>query len=172
MNYITVKQKGRIFKLRIPKEFRAIYIYGKGLGLIANRHFSIGEPILPLRGKLVPLKKASDEAVQFDARRFIDTPYLVPEDFINHSCDPNTAIDFYKRQFFSIKPIKKNDEISFNYLAVEYDIEKMGGGFKCICGSKNCARMISGYRYLSHAQKARLEQYFSPFLKRKWEQEK
>ena len=168
---MLVKQKGRLFNLPIPRGLKVAYIHGKGLGLLANRQFKAGQKLIPLRGELVPASRASDEAVQFDANRFIDTPYIVPEDFINHSCSPNAAIDFDKKCFVAIKTIKKNSEITFNYHTTEYDIEKMGGGFDCLCGSKNCYKKISGFRYLSFSQKKRLEKYLSPFIKEKFRKE-
>lgn len=37
------------------------------------------------------------EAVQMSDNKFVDTKYLVPEDFINHSCSPNAKLDIEKR---------------------------------------------------------------------------
>jgi len=65
--------------------------------------------------------------------------------FINHSCDPNceTEIVGEKIVIESIKDIKKDEEITYNY-GFEID-EKKPHLFKehpCRCGSLNCAGYI------------------------------
>jgi len=158
---MLVKQRGHLFNLKIPKSFKVVYFYGKGLSLFANQNFKKGNRIRPVIGKLVDASMATDEAVQFNATKFIDTKYLVPEDFINHSCSPNTKLDIVSRWFVAIKDIHKNDEITFNYLTTEWD---MGEGFECLCGSKNCLKNIKGFKYLSREQRLSLKSFLSPFL--------
>ncbi len=57
-------------------------------------------------------------------KKFIDMKYLVLEDFINHSCSPNTKLDLERRWFIAVKDILKSQEITFNYLTTEWDIKK------------------------------------------------
>ena len=110
------------------------------------------------------IDKAAPEAVQIDERHFLDTHDYVPEDFINHSCNPNTKIDIQKRCFTVIKNIPKNTEITFNYLTSEYDMKSLGTDFICHCGFKNCHGHIKGFKYLIVKQKRELKPYLSPFL--------
>uniref|UniRef100_A0A183GY43 Histone-lysine N-methyltransferase n=1 Tax=Onchocerca flexuosa TaxID=387005 RepID=A0A183GY43_9BILA len=64
----------------------------------------------------------------------------------NHSCEPNTKVDavtvdgIYRLKISTIKNIKKDEELTF-----DYDTEITDGlvGMECFCGSKNC-RLIIG----------------------------
>jgi len=115
-------------------------------------------------GGIIPAHISTPEAVQINEHSFIDTKYLVPEDFINHSCNPNTKLDLKQRWFIAIKNIPKNTEITFNYLTTEWDMKKYGTEFKCSCGAKNCFGYIKGFRYLTRKQKEKLRPLLSPFL--------
>ncbi|VDK69039.1 unnamed protein product [Onchocerca ochengi] len=63
----------------------------------------------------------------------------------NHSCEPNTKVDavtvdgIYRLKISTIKNIKKDEELTF-----DYDTEITEGlvGMECFCGSKNCRRII------------------------------
>lgn len=123
--------------------------------------------MIPLSGILVNESAATPEAVQIDSRTFIDGTDYVPEDFINHSCRPNLHCDVVKRQFIAIKNIRKNENLTFNYLTTEYDMKKLHTDFTCLCGSQKCFGAIRGFKYLTLKQKKKLEPYLSPFLKTK-----
>jgi len=172
---MLIKQHNRLFDLKIPKSVKIIYFWNKGLSLFANKNFKKGDKVMPIKGELVDISVATPEAVQITAKKFVDTKYLVVEDFINHSCSPNTKFDFASMWFIAIKDIHKNDEITFNYLTTEWDIkkgmEKYGGGFECLCGSKNCLKNIDGFKYLSQKQKLKLKPLLSPFLLEKLSKE-
>lgn len=164
---MLIKQHDRLFDLKIPKTLKIVYVWGKGSSLFANRKFKKGDKIICLKGKLVSAANSTPEAVQMSDNKFIDTKYLVPEDFINHSCSPNTKLDTEKRWFIAIKNISKNNEITFNYLTTEWDMKKWGTDFKCICGSKNCFGHIKGFKYLSRTEKLKLKLLSSPMLLKK-----
>uniref|UniRef100_A0A2C9JLJ7 Histone-lysine N-methyltransferase n=1 Tax=Biomphalaria glabrata TaxID=6526 RepID=A0A2C9JLJ7_BIOGL len=63
--------------------------------------------------------------------------------FINHSCDPNcetqkwTVNGELRVGFFTRKPIKKGEELTF-----DYQFEHYGEPQKCYCGSENCRGYI------------------------------
>lgn len=160
---IWIKDHGRLFNLRIPNRFKIVYLPPKGLSLFSNKNFKKGEKIF-FKGEIVKVGKAAPEAVQIDERHFLDTYDYVPEDFINHSCNPNTRIDITKKYFTVIKNIPKNTEITFNYLTTEYDMKSLGTDFVCHCGSKNCYGHIKGFKYLTLKQKRKLKPHLSPFL--------
>ena len=164
---MLIKQHNRLFDLKIPKNLKVVYVWGKGLSLFANKKFKKGDKIIYLKGKLVNAANSTPEAVQITEKKFIDTKCLVPEDFINHGCSPNTKLDVVKRWFIAIKDISKNEEITFNYLTTEWDMKKFGTDFKCICGSKNCFGHIKGFKYLSRAEKLKLKPLLSPLLLKK-----
>jgi hypothetical protein len=161
---MLIKQRSRLSDLKPPKSFKFVYVWGKGLGFFADKKFKKGDKLRPLVGKKVNISVATPEAIQISKDEFIDTKYLVPEDFINHSCSPNAMADVVKRQFTAIKDIAKNDEITFNYNTTEYDMKRYGGDFDCVCGAKNCLGNIKGFKYLTNSQKSKLKSRLTPFL--------
>ena len=62
--------------------------------------------------------------------------------YINHSCDPNCEVIIVKSKIFivSIKNIKKNDELSYDY-GYEFDKDDYMDHI-CKCRSKNCVGYI------------------------------
>jgi len=70
-----------------------------------------------------------------------DVPWN-PARFINHSCNPNCKVSIRKDRIwiFSIKNIKKGQELSYDY---GYDLEDYHE-HPCKCGSKNCMGYIIG----------------------------
>ena len=164
---MLIKQHNKLFNLKFHKSVKPVYVGGKELSLFASKNFRGGNRLISLKGKLVDVSVSTLEAVQITEKKFIDTKFLVPEDFINHSCSPNAKIDVVNRWFIAIKDISKNEEITFNYLTTEWDMKKYGADFKCLCGSQNCFKHIKGFKYLSRKQKLKLKPLLSPFLFKK-----
>ncbi|MFO7711466.1 MAG: SET domain-containing protein-lysine N-methyltransferase [Candidatus Woesearchaeota archaeon] len=75
---------------------------------------------------------------------------------------PNGYIDFDDLAYRAKRPIRKGEELTFNYLTTEWDLAEK---FNCDCGSNNCYEEIKGFKYLTLNQKKELEP--SPFLKKK-----
>ncbi|MEK7598803.1 MAG: SET domain-containing protein-lysine N-methyltransferase [Patescibacteria group bacterium] len=161
---MLVKQHKRLFNLDPPRQLKYVYVWGKGLAIFTNKNFKKGENVARLKGRSVTASISTPEAIQISENKFVDTKYLVPEDFINHSCSPNVRADMIKRKFIAIKNIPRNTEITFNYLTTEYDMNKYGTDFECSCGSQNCFGYIGGFRFLTRTQKLKLKPYLSPFL--------
>lgn len=164
---MLIKQYNKIFNLKVPRSLKIIYVHGKGLGVFANKNFDKGEIVIHFKADIVSRPKASAEAVNIDDKFSLDTKWLVPEAFINHSCSANTKIDVISFRYIAIKNIRKNEEITYNYNTTEYDMKKNGSSFKCKCNSKNCLGQIMGFKYLTRAQKLKLKPYLTPFLLKK-----
>jgi len=167
---MLIKQRNKLFNLKVPKGLKLAYVHEKGLGLFADKSFKKGDVVLRFKADIVDLKHASPEAVRIDGNKYLDTKWLVPEAFINHSCSPNTYIDVEKYQYVAIKSIKKNDEITFDYNTTEWDFEDET--FKCTCGSRNCSSQIKGFKYLNRNQKLKLKPHLTPYILKKFEGEK
>ena len=62
--------------------------------------------------------------------------------YINHSCDPNCEVEINKGKIWikSIKKIKKNEELSYDY-GYEFDKDDYTDHI-CKCGSKKCIGYI------------------------------
>lgn len=166
---MLIKQHNKIFDLKVPPSLRLIYVEGKGLGLFANRNFKKGEAVISFGNTLVNKSEASFEAVQVTDKKYLDTKWLVPEAFVNHGCNPNTRLDFRSSQktscYRAIKPIKKNEEITFNYNTTDWDSKKES--FVCSCGSKDCYHVIRGLKYLNKKQRDKLRPFILPYLLKK-----
>ena len=164
---MLIKQHDKLFNMRVPRHIKLAYIESKGLGVFANRSFSKGDTVIRFKADIVPASKATPEAVQIDIDKFIDTTWLVPEAFINHSCSANMRIDLENFRYITIKNIRRNDELTYNYFTTEYDSVKYHEDFKCACGSRNCLGLVKGFKYLTRAQKLKLKPCLSLFLLRK-----
>ena len=59
--------------------------------------------------------------------------------YINHSCDPNTYMRraYRKVEFYSLKRIKKGEELTCDYGETHHD-----GKLACGCGTENCRGYI------------------------------
>ena len=162
-----IKQRNKLFELKIPKSLKIVYVHGKGLGVFANKDYSKGDTVLHFKADVVPHSKASAEAVPIDDKVSLDTKWLVLEAFINHSCSANMTIDVIDFRYIAIKNIHKNEEITYNYNTTEYDMEKSRDAFKCECDSKQCVGKVKGFKYLTQAYKLKLKPYLTPFLEKR-----
>lgn len=163
---MLIQQNGELFALKILRDFKLIYVHGKGMSLFANQNFKKNDKIIPITYEFVrTIDKATPESIQIDNNKFVDTKRLQADDFINHSCDPNARIDFKKLIFIALRDIHKNEEITYNYLTTEYDLVIDKLDFICKCGSKKCFKYIKGFKFLTHKQKKLLQSRLSPFLR-------
>jgi hypothetical protein len=71
---------------------------------------------------------------------------------INHSCDPNAFFDVQNKQLICIRPINKDEEITFFYPSTEWE---MDAPFNCCCNSQYCVGYIAGAKYLTIKQQKR-----------------
>jgi hypothetical protein len=94
-----------------------------------------------------------------DQHSMVDPLFL---HFTNHSCNPNVVCDIQNLQFIAIKPIAKEEELTWFYPSTEWN---MNQPFNCICQSGNCLGYIQGSAHLSTSI---LTQYqLSDFIKTK-----
>lgn len=76
---------------------------------------------------------SSEDALQVDDDTFLILTYEAK--VINHSCDPNAGLR-NKSDLYAIKPIKKGEEITYDYsctVGVENEYHLF-----CRCGAKTC----------------------------------
>ena len=116
----------------------------EGLGAFAMRKIPAKKKIGNLGGEIINLKEARKRAMQtkriamveFGDGRALDASVNSNElRYINHSCSPNTfmRVCYGRVEFYSLKPIKKGEELTCNYGPTHHD-----GKLKCSCGSPNC----------------------------------
>jgi len=88
--------------------------------------------------------------------------------FLNHSCEPNSFLDFSSLCVRALRDIQRGEEVKVNYAATEYE---MHDSFRCDCGSSACLRMIKGFKFLTRDQQLGLKPYLAPYLLKKLDEE-
>ena len=121
-------------------------------GLYASKNIKAGVKIIDYVGKLIT-KKETEENPKFDNGKAIylfnlNNRYDLDGDFtyntarlINHSCNPNCEVESkgLKLWISSIRDIKKNEELSYDY---GFSFDENYKEFPCKCGSNNCCGYI------------------------------
>lgn len=76
--------------------------------------------------------------------RYLYGKVLSDARFVNHSCNPNCAVND-KKEIITAKPVKQNEELTIGYDigTGEWDPK---WNFECFCKSENCRKIIDSYR--------------------------
>ena len=88
--------------------------------------------------------------------------------YLNHSCEPNSFLDFECLCVRALRNIQAGEEVKVNYCVTEYE---MHDSFHCDCGSSACLRLIRGFKFLTRDQQLELKPYLAPYLLKKLDQE-
>ena len=130
-----------------------------GGAIKAAQRISKGTSVLKINGTLV---NAPDKhTIQIGKQAHI-RPNGQLWGFLNHSCDPNSRIDFKTWSLVTTRAVLKNEELTFNYLTTEWEL---AAPFLCGCGAEACLGVIRGLRHLSGTQQKALEPHCSPYLR-------
>lgn len=124
-----------------------------GSGVFATINFSFGQEVMKFNGRLflrdslpTPYSDYSDHYMQIDTGLYLG-PSGGPDDYVNHSCEPNCGV--YKNGdvfiLIAIKNIDIGDEITWDYSTTmdEDDWEMV-----CRCESRQCRGVIRDFKYL------------------------
>ena len=132
-----------------------------GLGLFATRAFKPEHTILKIAGRVVHHRVLWKRRGSFAANCFRYGPetYLDPGDhparYLNHSCEPNAAIQKINNQIVLVAatPIDAGEELVFDYSTTigDDDIWTM----RCNCGESACRGRIKRFGSLPRALKER-----------------
>jgi uncharacterized protein len=129
-----------------------------------------GGYILTLKEEEVLPKKFCDHGVQI-SEEFVLTVKKMSEiedaGYFNHSCDPNAG---YKGQIFlvAMKKIRCNEEVTFDYAMVLCHSKNAEIYTKeCLCGSKNCRKIISEDDWKKQSLQKKYDGYFQWYLQEK-----
>lgn len=124
-----------------------------GNGVFANENVRKNEIITEFRGELFtyrqlpkPYNKVEDHYVQIEKNLYMG-PSGNLDDFINHSCNPNSGlvINGKKVILILIKNIKEGEEIRWDYSTT---MDEDDWAMKCNCGSKNCRKIIRDFKHI------------------------
>jgi len=144
---------------KIHMEFKAANPNPYASGCYALKDFAEGEVICPITGELSATP--TFESIQIGPHLHLDMAR--PSSILNHSCDPNGFIDFAKMQYRALRPIKKGEQLTWNYNTSEWELKRP---FQCLCG-----KHITGFKCLDANEKSKLFKYLSPYLRPLAEQE-
>jgi len=134
------------------------------LGVFAKERISKGEEIAAFDGseyigyyntELPP--EVIDHGIQIAKDRVRNSEGFARR--INHSCDPNCGIKDLIR-IVAMRDIEAGEEILWDYDMSENAEWEM----LCSCSSKNCRKIVLGYRYLPQRFRDRYEGYISEYL--------
>ena len=85
----------------------------------------------------------------------------------NHSCEPNCGVlirsGVKELELKALRTIAAGEALTVDYETFEYEIEYVGG--QCLCGSPKCRGLLSGYKQLPVAAKARYGEFVAEYLR-------
>lgn len=131
-------------------------------GCFATKDFEAGDVIIEITGEVSD--RDTFESLQIREGQHLQM--TKPAANLNHSCHPNGHIDFQSNlQYRALVPIKKGDELTWNYNTTEWVIQRP---FSCPTGKCACIagpERIKGFKYLSPEQQNELIPWVSPHIK-------
>ena len=121
-------------------------------GVFADEAIASGTAIMLFNGprldydEIDPGSYIDEHTLQIGPRTYLG-PSGNADDFINHSCDPNTGIHEENGAFVlhAIKDIRAGEEITWDYSTYG---EEQGWEMKCECGSSKCRKMVRSFHLL------------------------
>jgi hypothetical protein len=101
-------------------------------------------------------------SIQIDENLHIDG---TPESnaYLNHSCVPNTFVDWKGMFLRALRDIAAGEELTCNYLTTDWELHET---FTCSFGAPTCHGEIKGFKYLSLQQQRELQQFVPEFMRR------
>ena len=134
-----------------------------GQGVFARRQISPGEVVLMFTGRRLSLAEVKrDEERYVHSLQIGPDAYLSPsggeDDYINHSCDPNTMMQG-NRRLVALQAIAPGEEITVDYSSFT---DHEGFEMDCHCGAPACRHRIVGYA--SVPESLRRQKHFQTWL--------
>ena len=123
-----------------------------GQGVFTTIKIPAKQPVIEVTGDVFSNETADHNhpaLLQVSSNLYIG-PSGGPDDYINHSCNPNCFLHCVGKRaiLFSLYDIPADTEITFDYSTSSTDsLDKWK--MDCLCGDLNCRKVISGFQYLS-----------------------
>jgi len=127
----------------------------KGRGVFALEPILAGRRIMPLGGRLLPSAALTDDllALQVGPDLWLCSDGSVPDDMVNHSCDPNAGFSDGEPVLHALRDIASGEEICWDYST---SISEPGWFLECCCGSARCRGIVRPWGELAEADRERL----------------
>jgi uncharacterized protein len=155
-----------IYKLSnlIKRTYKKVYVgdaetVNKGFnrGLFCARPIKKGEVAFIANGEryrenVTTLEASMNhrDAIGLTPDTWLDPFQNNPLRYINHSCNPNLGIKG-QVSFVALRNIKKDEHLTIDYSITECDKLwnfKIQTGGNCLCGEKNCRKVIKSIQFL------------------------
>ncbi|ONM21454.1 Histone-lysine N-methyltransferase ASHH3 [Zea mays] len=155
------------FQHRPLKKTKLIKTEKCGHGLVAEDEIKKGEFVIEYVGEVIDDRTCENRL--WTMKRLLDTDFYLCEvssnmvidatnkgnrsRFINHSCEPNTAMQKWtvdgetRVGIFALRDIKIGEELTYDYKFVQF-----GAAQVCHCGSSNCRKMLGTTKYSGSSQ--------------------
>jgi len=143
------------------------YLIGKskihGKGVILTRDVKEDETLFKFTGESI-----KNNLDWYHGSNWLQVGYLewiIPApgtvgNFLNHSCNPTAGVKG-RNTIVAMRPLKKGDEVTIDYaLSETYPLWHMS----CICGSKNCRKVVKPYQDLSPQRQRKYVKYTSKYI--------
>lgn len=181
---LEIKKTTKYGKGDIPKIKKGKKTYqkltGEGFGVFARNDIKKGTTLFVMGGYILTIDDenkltgmVSDKPIEISEEFSIGPRQeadiaLMPQHYVNHSCDPNAG---FKGQIFMVamKKIKKGDEIVYDYAMIMHANEKSNSyfTFDCVCGTKKCRHTIGENDWKLSDLQDRYDGYFQYFIQEK-----
>lgn len=131
--------------------------------VFTDRAFQTNDVVLKIQGISLTAKQVGDlkseqqnNVLQIGADNYLNLEKELPF-FIQHCCNPNCYVKAIVNSAFliALRPIAKNEEITFDYSITSADTEKEWS-MDCACHRFQCRNKISGFNTLSDKKKEEL----------------
>lgn len=108
-----------------------------GYGVYAKKPFQRGNLVARFSGTIID--HVVQHSLQIKAGTHLYDPHFAG--LLLHSCSPNVMLDMQDFTIWAIQDIDAGEALTMDYASTEDHLFKQ---FKCLCGSDNCRRWISG----------------------------
>ena len=134
-------------------------IFPKETFLYTDKSYSKGDVLMYLESVSCPSTDSS--RIQVDDQSFILPPMLLA-----HSCEPNAYINWQTMKLKALRTMQKGTLVTYHYGTSEGDYRI--GKFQCECGSPSCTGEFQGFMFLSDKEKIRIKDFVSPYIRKKY----
>lgn len=157
---VTWNQAGFLKPQRKLSQYLFLYVapsMAAGLGLFTSKPFEAGATVLTVtdpdylaqamsHAEITAAGFSHADIFQVGSDLFIP-PYGGPDDFTNHSCEPNCGLKVRPDGFsmVALYDIEANEELTYDYSThQEHPLEDMD----CACGSRGCRGVVRSFSTL------------------------
>ena len=122
-----------------------------GRAVFANKMFKKGDKLLEFKGELLTKEQLTTPHIVNHSLQINKNLYRGPsgemDDFLNHSCKPNSGVKMRKKQavLVAIKNIQRGEEVTLDYSTI---MDEDDWELDCRCKSKKCRKKIRDFKYL------------------------